>query len=99
MSKFWLFIIKYKFLIINSFLILYFLINFFDGNRGYFSLQKNKIEYNLLTSNEEKLKKINIILKNENKALTTQINKNFIDEIYRKNFVVGKKNEKLIILK
>lgn len=75
------------------------MINFFDGNRGYFSLQKNKIEYNLLTSNEEKLKKINIILKNENKALTTQINKNFIDEIYRKNFVVGKKNEKLIILK
>ncbi len=99
MKKFKLFITGYKFYIINLFLIFYFTINFFDGNRGYFSLQKNKVEYNELIKVEKDLREKNIIFKNENEALTKKIDLNFLDEIYRKNFVVGKKNEKLIIIK
>src|SRR5210317_1987916 len=98
MKKFKLFIIEYKFYIINLFLIFYFTVNFFDGNRGYFSLQKKKVEFKELTKVEKNLRKKNIILKNQNEALTKKIDLNFLDEIYRKNFVVGKKNEKLIII-
>ena len=99
MKKIKLFINKYRFYIINLFLIFYFSINFFDGNRGYFSFQKKKVEFNELIKIEKNLKVRNIIFKNENEALTKNIDLNFLDEIYRKNFVVGKKNEKLIIIK
>ncbi len=99
MSNFRLFVVKYKFFIINSFLILYFVINFFDGDRGYIVLQDKKKEYKELVEVEKKLKLKNITLKRENEALTTKIDLDYIDELYRKNFVVGKKNEKLLIIK
>ena len=99
MIKFLEFLKKYKFLIINSFLVLYFVTNFFDGKRGYLSFLQQKKEYLELVKIEKSLRLKNIILKKENEALTKKIDKNFIDELYRKNFVYGKKNEKLIILK
>ena len=99
MKKFLLFFKNYKFIIINIFLIMYFVINFFDGNRGYFSFQNKKLEYQSLVEVEKNLKIKNQQLKEENEALTTKINLEFIDEMYRKKFLVGKKGEKLIIIK
>jgi len=99
MKKFFLFFKNYKFIIINFFLILYFAVNFFDGNRGYFSFQNKKLEYQSLVEVEKNLKIKNQQLKEENEALTTKINLEFIDEMYRKKFLVGKKGEKLIIIK
>ena len=99
MKKFFLFFKNYKFIIINIFLIMYFVINFFDGNRGYFSFQNKKLEYLSLVEVEKNLKIKNQQLKEENEALTTKINLEFIDEMYRKKFLVGKKGEKLIIIK
>jgi len=99
MKKFFLFFKNYKFIIINIFLIMYFVINFFDGNRGYFSFQNKKLEYQSLVEVEKNLKIKNKQLKEENEALTTKINLEFIDEMYRKKFLVGKKGEKLIIIK
>jgi len=99
MKKFFLFFKNYKFIIINIFLIMYFVINFFDGNRGYFSFQNKKLEYQSLVEVEKNLKIKNEQLKEENEALTTKINLEFIDEMYRKKFLVGKKGEKLIIIK
>lgn len=99
MKKFFLFFKNYKFIIINIFLIMYFAINFFDGNRGYFSFQNKKLEYQSLVEVEKNLKIENQQLKEENEALTTKINLEFIDEMYRKKFLVGKKGEKLIIIK
>ncbi|EMH80178.1 MAG: septum formation initiator family protein [Pelagibacteraceae bacterium] len=99
MKKFFLFFKNYKFIIINIFLIMYFVINFFDGNRGYFSFQNKKLEYQSLVEVEKNLKIKNQQLKEENEALTTKINLEFIDEMYRKKFLVGKKGEKLIIIK
>ena len=99
MKKFFLFFKNYKFIIINIFLIMYFTINFFDGNRGYFSFQNKKLEYQNLIEVEKNLKIKNQQLKEENEALTTKINLEFIDEMYRKKFLVGKKGEKLIIIK
>lgn len=99
MKKFFLFFKNYKFIIINIFLIMYFVINFFDGNRGYFSFQNKKLEYQSLVEVEKNLKIKNQQLKEENEALTTKINLEFIDEMYRKKFLVGKKGERLIIIK
>jgi cell division protein FtsB len=99
MKKFFLFFKNYKFIIINIFLIMYFVINFFDGNRGYFSFQNKKLEYQSLVEVEKNLKIKNQQLKEENEALTTKINLEFIDEMYRKKFLVGKRGEKLIIIK
>ena len=99
MKKFFLFFKNYKFIIINIFLIMYFIVNFFDGNRGYFSFQNKKLEYQSLVEVEKNLKIRYQQLKEENEALTTKINLEFIDEMYRKKFLVGKKGEKLIIIK
>ncbi len=99
MKKFKLFLINYKFLILNIFIILYFIVNFFDGNRGYISYQKKKIEYDKLSNTEKLLNIDNKRLLNENNSLTKSIDLNFLDEIYRKKFVIGKKNEKLLIVK
>tara|TARA_B100000963_G_scaffold170835_1_gene148649 strand:- start:5074 stop:5373 length:300 start_codon:yes stop_codon:yes gene_type:complete len=99
MRKLKLYMLNYKFLILNTFIILYFIINFFDGNRGYISLQKKKIEYDKLSNIEKLLKIENRILVNENNSLSKNIDLNFLDEIYRGNFALGKKNEKLLIIK
>ena len=99
MKKFFLFFKNCKFIIINIFLIMYFIVNFFDGNRGYFSFQNKKIEYQSLVEVEKNLKIRYQQLKEENEALTTKINLEFIDEMYRKKFLVGKKGEKLLIIK
>ena len=99
MKKISLFLLKYKFLILNSFIGLYFIINFFDGNRGYISFQTKKVEYDKLSSVEKFLKVQNTNLISENISLTKKINLNFLDEIYRNKFVIGKKNEKLLIIK
>ena len=71
MKKIKLYLINSKFLILNTFIILYFIVNFFDGNRGYLSLQKKKNEYDKLSS----IEKILII---ENKKLLDE-NQNLID--------------------
>ena len=99
MKKFFLFFKNCKFIIINIFLIMYFIVNFFDGNRGYFSFQNKKLEYQSLVEVEKNLKIKYQQLKKENEALTTKINLEFIDEMYRKKFLVGKKGEKLVIIK
>ena len=99
MKKLKSYLINSKFLIINTFLILYFIANFFDGNRGYISLQKKKIEYDKLSNIEKLLNIENKKLQNENNSLSNNIDLNFLDEIYRKKFAIGKKNEKLLIIK
>ena len=99
MKKLQSFLLNYKFLIINIFIILYFIINFFDGNRGYISLQKKNIEYDKLSNIENFLKIDNTRLKDENNSLSKNIDLNFLDEIYRGKFALGKKNEKLLIIK
>ena len=99
MKKLQSFLLNYKFLIINIFIILYFIINFFDGNRGYISLPKKKIEYDKLSNIENLLKIDNKRLINENNSLSGNIDLNFLDEIYRGKFALGKKNEKLLIIK
>ena len=76
----------------------YFIINAFTGEKGIISI-KNKDKLLQLKNNEERLlfEELNI-LEHKNKMLSININNDYLDEIYRDIFVVGKKNEELIII-
>ncbi len=82
---------KNYFLLISTFLLLYFFFNLLDGERGFVSNIKKK---NLLID----LKKQEIELKNniedlqyKNLLLTDNLDLDFIETIIRKKFIFGKK--------
>ncbi len=64
-----------------------------------FHYKKKKIEYDKLSNIENLLKIDNKRLKDENISLSINIDLNFLDEIYRGKFALGKKNETLLIIK
>ena len=91
MSNFVNSISERKFFFIMILIILYFVFNFFGGDRGLIEYFKKKI---LLKEFKEKnleiKKEINFLTK-KNDFLSVNINKDFLDEIFRDYFVLGKK--------
>ncbi len=87
-----------KFFFIMILIILYIFFNFFGGDRGLIEYFKKKI---LLKEFQEKnleiKKEINFLTK-KNDFLSVNINKDYLDEIYRDYFVLGKKGEKIYII-
>ena len=87
-----------KFFFIIFLLFLYIVFNFFGGDRGLIEYFKKKI---LLKEFQEKnleiTKEINFLTK-KNDFLSVNINKDYLDEIYRDYFVLGKKGEKIYII-
>jgi hypothetical protein len=90
---------KNYFLLITTFLFLYFFFNFLDGERGLFSYFKKK---NLLINlqNEEidfrnKVKDMEF----KNSLLTNNLDLDFIETLLRQKFLLGKKGEKFYIIK
>ena len=88
---------KNYFLLISTFLLLYFFFNLLDGQRGLFSYFKKK---NLLENlQNEELELISKIkdLETKNSLLTNNLDLDYIETLYRKKFMVGKNNEKIFI--
>ena len=87
-----------KFFFIVILIILYIVFNFFGGDRGLIEYFKKKI---LLKDFQEKnleiINEINFLTK-KNDFLSVNINKDYLDEIYRDYFVLGKKGEKIYII-
>ncbi len=90
---------KNYFLLITTFLILYFFFNLLDGERGLFSYFKKK-EMLLALQNEE------INLKNKiedhefkNSLLSDNLDLDYIEILIRKKFLFGKEGETLYIIK
>ena len=98
MSNFVNSISERKFFFIMILIILYIFFNFFSGDRGLIEYFKKKI---LLKEFQEKnleiKKEINFLTK-KNDFLSVNINKDYLDEIYRDYFVLGKKGEKIYII-
>ncbi|CAO6126413.1 Septum formation initiator FtsL/DivIC [Candidatus Pelagibacterales bacterium] len=98
MSNFVNSISERKFFFIMILIILYIVFNFFGGDRGLIEYFKKKI---LLKEFQEKnleiKKEINFLTK-KNDFLSVNINKDYLDEIYRDYFVLGKKGEKIYII-
>ena len=99
MKKILFFLSKKKFLLINFFIFLYIAINLLDGNRGYFSYVQKK---NTLIEKEIKVNQLRSSyedLKNKNLLLSDGLNLDYLDQLYRDYFTLGKKGEKLYLLK
>ncbi len=90
---------KNYFLIILTFLFLYFFFNLFDGERGLISyLEKKNIMINLDSEKEILIEKIEN-LEHKNSLLTTQLDLDYIEILIREKFLFGKKNDKIYIIK
>ena len=89
---------KNFFLLITTFVILYFIFNLLDGERGLFSyIKKKEILTNLQQSEEDYKNKIeNIEFKNS--LLTTNLDIDYIETLIRSKFLFGKKNETTYII-
>jgi cell division protein FtsB len=79
-------------------IILYVLYNFFGGDRGLIEyFKKRTILKEFQEKNLEITKEIHF-LSRKNDFLSVNINKDYLDEIYRDYFILGKKGEKIYII-
>ena len=89
---------KNYFLLISTFLILYFIFNLLDGERGLFSyFEKKEILKNLQKNEKDFIDKIND-LEFKNSLLTTNLDLDYIETLIRSKFFFGKKNETTYII-
>ena len=90
---------KNYFLLISTFLILYFFFNLLDGERGLFSYFKKKEILINLKNNEVNLSsKINN-LEFKNSLLTDKLDLDYVETLIREKFLFGKEGETLYIIK
>ena len=90
---------KNYFLLISTFLILYFLFSLFDGERGLFSYFKKKEILKKLQQTElDYINKINE-MEFKNSLLTTNLDLDYIETLIRGKFFFGKKDETIYIIK
>ena len=84
-----------RFTLIGIFLCLYVILNLFDGERGLISyFEKQKIKEQLLQ--EQKLLTLRIdSFEKKNSLLTDNIDIDYLEILYRKKFMTGKRNEKI----
>ena len=90
---------KNYFVLIVTFLFLYFFFNLLDGERGLISLLKKK---NLLSKLKFEEKQINNdieIFEFKNSLLSKNFDLDYIEILIREKFVYSKKGEKIYILK
>ena len=86
-----------RFTLIGIFLCLYVILNLFDGERGLISyFEKQKIKVQLLQ--EQKLLTLRLdSLEKKNSLLTDNIDIDYLEILYRKKFMAGKRNEKIYV--
>ena len=90
---------KNYFLLISTFLILYFFFSLFDGERGLFSyFKKKEILKELKQTELDYIKKVND-LEFKNSLLTTNLDLDYIETLIRGKFFFGKKDETIYIIK
>ena len=90
---------KNYFLLVSTFLILYFFFNLLSGQRGLISYFEKKQILNNLQQNELQLinKINNLDLKNS--LLSDNLDLDYIEILIRERFLFGKKNETIYIIK
>ena len=89
---------KNYFLLITTFLFLYFIFNLLDGERGLFSyFEKKKLLTNLQNEETKITNKIKD-LEFKNSLLTNNLDLDYIEILLRKKFLLGKRDEKFYII-
>ena len=93
------FFIKKKFLLLNIFLALYIATNMIGGERGLISYyEKEKKQKNLIEKKKILTEKLNEFEK-KNKLLSSNLNFDYVETLYREKLKFGKKEEIIIKLK
>ena len=87
------------FLIISTFLILYFFFNLLSGERGLISYFEKKQTLNNLKNEELALTKQINDLDFKNSLLSDNLDLDYIETLIRERFLFGKKNETIYIIK
>tara|TARA_B110000027_G_scaffold127623_1_gene147155 strand:+ start:276 stop:578 length:303 start_codon:yes stop_codon:yes gene_type:complete len=90
---------KNYFLLIATFLILYFFFNLFDGERGLFSYFKKKDILINLQDEEDNLKSKIKYFKFKNSLLSDELDLDYVETLIREKFLFGKDDETLYIIK
>ena len=84
-----------KFTLTSIFLFLYISLNLLDGERGLISYyEKQKLKKQLIQEKKALTIDLNFVEK-KNSLLTNTIDLDYLEILYRKKFMVGKKNEKV----
>ena len=84
---------KKKFILLNIFLTLYVGINLIGGERGLISFyEKNKLQKELIVKEKKLIEELKIYDK-KNELLSSNLDLDFIDTIYREKFKFGKKEK------
>ena len=90
---------KNYFLLISTFLILYFFFNLLSGQRGLISYFEKKQTLNSLKKQESLLISQIKDLDFKNSLLSDNLDLDYIETLIRERFLFGKKNEKIYIIK
>ena len=89
---------KNYYLLISTFLFLYFFFNLLDGERGLISFFEKKNLLNELKTEELKLSNEIKEIEFKNSLLTNNLDLDYIEILIRNKFLFGKKNESLYII-
>ena len=90
---------KRYFLLISTFLILYFFFNLLSGERGLISYYEKKQILNDLKIKQLSLKNQINDLDFKNSLLSDNLDLDYIETLIRERFLFGKKNEKIYLIK
>tara|TARA_B100000787_G_scaffold90359_1_gene66812 strand:+ start:225 stop:527 length:303 start_codon:yes stop_codon:yes gene_type:complete len=90
---------KNYFLLISTFLILYFFFNLLQGERGLFSYFKKKEILISLQKVESNLSNKIINLEFKNSLLSDNLDLDYVETLIREKFLFGKQGETLYIIK
>jgi cell division protein DivIC len=90
---------KNYFLLISTFLILYFFFNLLEGERGLFSYFKKKEILINLKNKENDLKNKVKDLEFKNSLLSDKLDLDYVETLIREKFLFGKEGETLYIIK
>jgi len=90
---------KNYFLLIITFLIIYFFFNLLEGNRGLISYFEKKEIYKKIKKDQKQLSDRILVLDQNNSLLTENIDLDFIEILIREKFLFGKEGETTYIIK
>ena len=90
---------KNYFLLISTFLLLYFFFNLFDGERGLVSFFDKKSQLQDLEQQEVRLTKKIEDLEFRNSLLTENLDLDYVETLIREKFLFGKEGETTYIIK
>ena len=90
---------KNYFILIITFLFIYFFFNLLDGERGLISYMEKKEIYEQLKNDQNVLTNKILDIEHKNSLLTENIDLDFIEILIREKFLFGKEGETTYIIK